>query len=576
MTEPLAYRLRFLEPQTHFVDVELTVADPGAAGFELWMPVWTPGSYLVREYSRHVEELHAEDANGAPLSVTKVRKNRWRVAGSAGAVTVHYRVYGREKSVRTNWVDGDYALLNGAATFLTVAGRERAPHRVRVDLPAGWTRVVTGLPGDAGSGFTAADLDTLVDSPLLCGNPACYEFKVAGKPIVLANQGEGGLWDGAAAARDVAAVVNAYAEFYGGLPFDRYAFLNLLVEGRGGLEHKNSCVLMASRYAYRDRDGYLDWLGLVSHEFFHVWNVKRSRPRELGPFDYETENYTRGLWVVEGITSYYTDLVPARLGLSTQIEYLQILGGKIDQLMNVPGRSLQSLEDAGFDAWIKLYRRDEHTNNSTVSYYLKGGLVAWLLDVEIRRLTGDRRSLDDLMRLLYARYSGEHGFRDEDVQAAAEEAADAPLGDFFDHAIRSAAELDWQPALDHLGLQFPPDTARPRSWLGVETTVNDGRLVVTSVRRDGPAWEAGLTVEDEILAVGGYRVAKPNLAARLQQYAPGTRVEVLVSRFDAVRVIPVVLGQAPLERWKLQVDPDASPEAVAARRAWLGARIPEA
>jgi predicted metalloprotease with PDZ domain len=314
-------------------------------------------------------------------------------------------------------------------------------------------------------------------------------------------------------------------------------------------------------------------LGLVSHEFFHVWNVKRSRPEALGPFDYENENYTRTLWVAEGVTAYYTDLVPCRAGLTRAEEYLKVLGDLIGKLQNTPGRGHQSLEEASLDAWIKLYRPDENTANTTVSYYLKGALVTWLLDVEIRTGTGGKRSLDDVMKLLLERYSGERGFSDLDVQSTVEEVAGKPLGEFFDRYVRGREELDYGPALKSLGLRFKPagkDTGSlPPVWLGLEARGQDGRLVVRQVREGGPSHNAGINFEDEILALGGYRVTPQTFTERLHQFSPGDRVEILISRRDAIRVIPVTLEASSGSPWRLELDPEASGKASAARNAWL-------
>jgi predicted metalloprotease with PDZ domain len=569
MNESLAYTLSFPHPQNHLAEIVLTA--PARDGVvDLWMPVWTPGSYLVREYSRNVEGFAAEDASGRPLPWTKTAKNRWRVeAGTAESIRVRYRVYGREKSVRTNWIDTSFALVNGAPTFLTVRGLERRPHRIAVDPPPGWEQVHTALPFEDGA-FIAPDLDTLVDSPVVLGNPRVYRFSVDDREILLVNLGEGGLWDGERAAADVEAVVRAYRDMYGGLPFPRYLFFNLIVEAGGGLEHRDSCVLMTSRFAFRNRKSYVGWLGLVSHEFFHVWNVKRSRPREFGPFDYENEVYTRCLWVAEGFTAYYTDLVPRRAGLTTEEEYLELLSKQIEKLYSTPGRALQSLEESSFDAWIKLYRADENTPNTTISYYLKGQIVGWLLDAEIRRLSQGERTLDDLMRLLFERHGGESGYTPGDLQAAAEETAGGPLDAFFARAVRSREELDLEPGLRGFGLRFAPDDEDPVPWLGIESETKDGRHAVKTVRRDGPAYEAGLNAEDEILAVGGYRVLPANLGERLKQYESGERVVLTISRDDALLQLPVTLGEAPGSRWRLEADPDAGDEAAAERGRWLG------
>lgn len=586
---PIRYQVRFPQPQTHYVEVVAEVPTDGRDAVELMMPVWTPGSYLVREYARHVEDLRAT-ADGAPLVTSKTRKNRWRVAaGGAAAVRVAYRVYARELSVQGNFVDASFAILNGAPTFLTLAddGGPR-PHEVHVEPAEGWSRVITGLPdapGDpSGHRFIAADYDTLVDCPIYAGNAAVYEFAVDGKPHLLVNEGEGGVWDGPRSAADVEAIVKAQRDFWGHLPYDKYVFFNLLTETGGGLEHANSTVLMASRWATRKRSAYLNWLFLVSHEFFHTWNVKRLRPVELGPFDYENEVYTRSLWVAEGLTSYYDRLLVRRAGLCGDDEVLagDPPGGSgegkakndVERLHDTPGRRVQPLESSSYDAWIKFYRRDENSANTGVSYYIKGAVVGWLLDAKIRRLTAGRKSLDDVMRLAYERHAGAKGFTPEEFRAAAAEVAGADLSDFFRHALETTDELDYSEALDWYGLKFRDGDSgkEPKAWLGVETKNEDGRLLVSQVRRGTPAAAAGLNVGDEILAIGEFRVRADQWSKRLELQRPDESTTLLVARRERLMRLPVTFGREPTESWRLAVRDDATPEQNARRKAWLSGR----
>ncbi|MFL6234765.1 MAG: peptidase M61, partial [Thermoanaerobaculia bacterium] len=324
---PISYTLRFPAPQTHYVKVEARVPTDGRPAVELMMAVWTPGSYLVREYARTVEEVSATTETGKPLPIEKSSKNRWRIeTGQAPEIVVRYRVYSREMSVRNNFVDSDFALINGAATFLTLADGNRRPHEVRVELPSAWKVTASPLPPLPGGGehaYLAEDFDTLVDSPLYAGNARTYPFEAAGKSHLLVNEGEGGVWDGPRSAADAQKIVQTEVDLWGVAPYPRYVIFNLLTENGGGLEHKDACTLMSSRWRTRTREGYLEWLGLVAHEFFHAWNGKRLRPVELGPFDYEREVYTRSLWVAEGFTSYYGGLLVRRAGFSTTKEYLQ-------------------------------------------------------------------------------------------------------------------------------------------------------------------------------------------------------------------------------------------------------------
>jgi predicted metalloprotease with PDZ domain len=587
--EEIRYTLRFPAPQTHYVEVEASIPTGGAPQVELMMAVWTPGSYLIREYARNVEGVAARSAKGVPLPWEKVRKNRWRMeTEGAERVVVSYRVYGHEMSVQADFVDSGFALLNGAPTYLTLADRTPRPHDVSLVLPPGWLTTATGLPA-APDGqphhYRAADYDTLVDSPIIAGNPTVHEFEVDGKKHYLVNEGEGGIWDGPRSARDVETIVRAQRDFWGSLPYDKYVFLNIITEARGGLEHKNSTVLMTSRWATRTRRTYLAWLELVSHEFFHTWNVKRLRPVELGPFDYENETPTKSLWVAEGVTDFYGRLLVHRAGLSGREEYLggsprppaeaDEPTGSIERVQTTPGRLVQPLESASVDAWIKFYRPDENTANTAINYYAKGSVVAFLLDGKIRRATDGAKCLDDVMRVAYGRYSVERGYTPSEFRASASEVAGIDLKDWFVKALETTDELDYSEALDWFGLRFrkkePPKDDKPQKvWLGMTVRPEGGRLLVAQVRRGGPAFDSGFNVGDEILAIGDYRVRPEQWSARLEQYQPNEKVSVLVARRDHLQRLDTTFRPEPTETWKLEPNPDASVEQKARLKAWLG------
>ena len=369
---------------------------------------------------------------------------------------------------------------------------------------------------------------------------------------------------------------------WGGLPYrNKYVFLNVLTENGGGLEHRNSFTVMSSRWATRTRRTYVGWLDMVSHEYFHAWNVKRLRPAELGPFDYENENPTTSLWMVEGFTEYYGALTVHRAGLITRAEYLGTgpetagsLSALINSLQTTPGRLVQSAEQASFDAWIKLYRPDENTNNTAISYYTKGAVIAWLLDAKIRRATNDAKSLDDLMRLAYQRYAGERGFTPEQFKATAQEIAGVPLAEFFRETVEQPGELDYRDALDWYGLKFkqpePAKTETPRkAFIGIETRVDNGRLLVARIPRGTPAFDAGLDVDDEILALGDYRVRADQLAARLENYKPGDSIPILVARRDKLITLTLKLGEPPTT-WQLELKTDATSAQKHHLDDWLG------
>ncbi len=597
MSEPISYTLRFPAPETHLIEVEGRFPTEGRATLELAMAVWTPGSYLVREYAKHVESLTATAEDGRPLAVAKTAKNRWRIAAAGSPrVVVRYRLYAREISVRSDFVDASFALVNGAPTFLAPlapgGGLLPSTYEVRLVLPPAWRTSISPLPALPGAehAYRAESFDTLVDSPIYAGNPEIHRFEAGGRAHLLVDEGTGGddaIWDGERAAADLARLAEEEIALWGTAPYSRYVFFNLLTEESGGLEHESSTVLMTSRWKARTREGRLDWLSLAAHELFHAWNVKRLRPVELDRFDYEREVHTEGLWMAEGITSYYDDLLLVRAGIATREEYLKRLSKQIDTLQSTPGRLVQSLRAASYDAWIKYYRRDENFVNTGISYYTKGAVVGFLLDAHIRRATRGERSLDDLLRLAWRRFSGERGFSEGELRQAVEEIAGRGAGDWLERAVGTTEELDYQEALDWLGLRFTLDRSReggeahegdetrkePAAWLGIETEVQKSRLTVTEVKRGTPAYQAGLNVGDEILAIGDYRVPPESWTERLKAYRPGERAELLVARRERLTRLAVVFGERPARRWKLEVEPKAGYDQKAQLAAWLRSHL---
>jgi predicted metalloprotease with PDZ domain len=576
--EPVRYTLSFPAPHTHYIEVSAVFPTGRRPHVELMMAVWTPGSYLVREYERNVEAVRAEGHDGAALPVEKSRKNRWKVStNGAPAITVNYRVYGREMGVRSNWVESAFAMLNGAPTFITLADRTPRPHEVTITMPAAWKQSITGLSELAGGGpnqYRAQDFDTLVDSPIIVGNPDVQQFTVGGKKHYLVSTPATSTFDSIRAAADVQKIVEQNLKLWGDLPYDKYLFLNMLTESGGGLEHKNSTLIMTNRWTTHTRKSYLSWLGLCSHEYFHAWNVKRLRPVELGPFDYENEVYTRSLWVSEGFTDYYGELNVHRAGLSTREEYLEAISNMIEELQTTPGRLVQSAATASYDAWVKLYRPDENSVNASISYYTKGALIAFLLDGKVRKITNGSKGLDDVMRAAFEKYSGDRGFTPDEFRAVAEQVAGVSLKSFWDAAILGTGELDYTEVLETFGLRFKP--AEPakvdppaKAYLGINTRSDARRLIVTQVRRDTPAYDAGVNVEDEIIAIDNFRVRADRLDDRLDQYKPGATVSLLVARREELVRLDVTLGTEPPKRWQIEVDPSATDASKKQLTNWL-------
>ncbi|TNE84279.1 MAG: M61 family peptidase [Deltaproteobacteria bacterium] len=550
--EPVRVTLSFEDAARHLVDV--TASYPASeGGHELVMASWTPGSYKIRDYAKHVEALQATAA-GEPVAVRKVAKNRWRIEHD-GPVTVKYQVYARESEVQTSFVDEHVAVLNGASLFLWEDAHQ-GPWELSLEVPERWS-VHTALDGE-GAQRSAADLDELLDSPLVLGEADVQRFEVAGRPHAFVSYGFDPPFAPEEVAADLARVVEVQRAFWGELPYDRYLFLALGIGGSGGLEHGASTLMMTPPDAFQV---YEAWLGMASHEFFHTWNIKRLRPVAYGPFDYEHEVYSPSLWVAEGLTSYYGDLLLHRAGLRDQDSLLEGLSGEISYVQRTPGRNVRSLREASFDAWIKHYQSDENTGNTSISYYSKGQVVGWLLDAEIRRRTDSERSLDDVMRLAFERFAGDRGFTDAEFTALVSEVAGEDLGPWLDHAVGSTAELDYGPALAFYGLQFA-EVGEPKPWLGVYMDGSRVRRVV----RDSPAWAAGLNVGDELLAVDGLRVT--NIGDTVGRFAAGQEVTVLFTRRGRIEERKVALGVKP-ESYTLEVVEKPSRAQKKALAAWL-------
>jgi predicted metalloprotease with PDZ domain len=452
--EPIQYTFTVLDPDKHLAGVTARVPTGGQATVTLMMPVWTPGYYVIEDYASRVRNLTAMAPDGTALAISKPAPNRWEVAATGVPfVNLSYTLVAQGRSVTSNWVDAELGVINGGAAFITLAERGRRPHDVRIEMPAVWKRSASGLeaaPGGEANHYRAADFDTLADSPIVAGDLTVREFVSGGTTVVIADAGQHGQWDSAKAAGQIEKFVNETRRFWGFLPFKRYVFLNVFRQGGGGLEHANSTLLTSNPKATQPTIG---WLSFVSHEFFHAFNVKRLRPVELGPFDYENPPRTTSLWFSEGGTTYFGNLMLARAGVMTPDEFLGSMSSAIASLQKAPGRLHQSLEQSSAEVWTNS-NSGVGANAQTVSYYVKGNVVSFLLDARIRRLTGGRKSMDDVMRLAYARYGSDRGFTAEELRATVEEVAGRNLKAWFAKAIGSPGELDYGEMLAWYGLRF--------------------------------------------------------------------------------------------------------------------------
>lgn len=530
-------------PWTHLLEVEMRVRWPQMpAALDLKMPVWTPGSYLVREYARHVQNFTVKSGSGADLAWDKINKNTWQiVTNGQKEIVARYNVYANELTVRTNDLNDDHAFWNNAALLLFPKGQLTAPSTVKVVPYKDW-KIATGLPRAGTNTFRAANYDILYDSPFEVSNFKEANFTSHGKPHRIVMSGEGN-YDLTRLAADIPKIVEEGYKVFGELPYDNYTFLVNLRTGSGGLEHLNSTALLYDRLGFQPDTQYSKFLHLAAHEYFHLWNVKRIRPDALGPFDYETENYTKNLWFAEGATAYYEAVLLRRAGLISEKEMLADKSRLIEQLQARPGRFETSLEEASFDAWIKYYRPDENAVNNQISYYDKGEIVNMMLDLTIREASGGERSLDDVLRYLYADfYKKNRNYTAADLQKAAEKAAGKSLDDFFSKYVRGTVDIDYNATLAGIGLQIKDTSPANKAYLGADLREENGRLTVRAVPAGTPAYEQGLNAGDQIVAVDGYRASLISLQTYLANKKPADKVRLTVFRFDKLRDMDITLG----------------------------------
>lgn len=572
-----SYHVAMPEPSSHLFEVTLQVRgweSPNPGWVDLKMPVWTPGSYLVREYARHLQDFAATTEDGAPLPWRKVAKNHWRIdVQGHHDFQMHYRIYANELSVRTNHLDITHGYFNGAALFCYVPGWEQVPLQVEIALPRADWHVTTPLAplGDRANTFIAANFDELVDSPFEIGKHRVYDFDVAGKPHQLAVWGDGNLEPDPLLA-DMQRVIEVEADLFGGLPYDRYLFLlHLSSQGFGGLEHRNCCSLIYQRFGFRNRDKYDRFIQLVAHEFFHLWNVKRIRPKALETFDYDQENYTPSLWFSEGTTSYYDLVIPYRAGVYDVRTYFNSLNKEITRFLTTPGRQVQPLAESSYDAWIKLYRQDANSPNSQMSYYLKGEMVSLLLDLLIRERHNNTRSLDDVMRQMWGQFGQpEIGFTPQDLEQTIAAIAGTDLTEFFQRCLQTTDDLPFDNYLEPFGLRLVADGDNSLPYLGLTLKSENGREVIKFVERHSPAQRVGMDAGDELLAINGIRVTADQLNDRLRDFQPGHLIQVAFFHQEELRLTMLTLEDPRPTRYQIGVCDRPSRRQEQKFQGWLG------
>jgi predicted metalloprotease with PDZ domain len=595
------YQIRPHDLALHLFEVTLTVASPNKAGQEFSLPAWIPGSYMIRDFARNIVQIKAE-SKGKVVRLKKLDKQTWRAAPCEHALTVRYQVYAWDMSVRSAHLDQTHGFFNGSSVFLRVHDQESLPHVVDIQRPQGATyakwRVATALPElkakryGFGS-YVAENYDALIDHPVEMGTFELMRFKAHGVAHDFVMTGKVPNLDQTRLCADLKKICEAQIAFFEPVtkkaPVSRYVFMTQAVgDGYGGLEHRASTALICSRSDLPVKgqtemsEGYRGFLGLCSHEYFHTWNVKRIKPAVFAPYALERETYTPLLWLFEGFTSYYDDLILLRSGVIDEAAYMKLLAKTVNGVMRGSGRLKQSVAESSFDAWTKYYRQDENATNAIVSYYTKGSLVALTLDLTIRTETKGRKSLDDVMRLLWRRYGRDfysmgnksgRGLTESELEAVFDEVTGLQLKSVFDRAVRGTRDLPLEELLAqvsvHLENKNKNTNAKPA--LGVRTSRDGSDCKLAAVYEGGVAHQAGLSAGDVLIAIDDLRVTASNLDTLLKRYRNGDSLYIHAFRRDELMqfTAQIKADTAPQFSLSLQEKPVAG---VRLRKSWLRGR----
>ena len=570
----LRYTLSMPRPSSHIfeVTIDVTGLPSGGDAFDLLMPVWRPGRYLILDFAGGVLRFESHTSGGAPLEWTRPDKSTWRIR-TAGAANIraHYEVYADEFDLRTRGLDDEHAFVNGTSVFMYSPECRDRPCDLTVVPPRGW-HVTTGLDSTAVNRFLAPNYDELADCPLEIGTQEDFAFDAEGVPHVLSIFG-GGNWEPDTLIRDIGKIVRVNREFWGSLPYRRYVFLlHCTPNEGGGTEHVNSTIMGIQPFVFRNQEAYRGFLGLVSHEYFHTWNVKQIRPAALVHPDFQKENYTEELWMAEGTTSYFDGVLLVRAGLSTRSRFLEGVARAVYNDRLRPGNRVQSIALSGFDAWTKYWRGNRESFNEESDYYEKGAAASLVLDLEIRHATGGTRSFGDVLRGLYRRFPRTgRGYTNADVRACAAEVGGKEMTAVFDSLVYGTAPIAWERVLAYAGLELIPADGAPAVWTGMDVAESGGRTRITRVIAGSPSYGAGLDAGDEIVAFEGGRISSAALQERLKDFRAGQSVRVTVFRNDRLRDFVVHLEPPAVTPYRITESVNMTPGEKAILDGWLPA-----
>ncbi len=529
------------DPSSHLFEVEMTIDRYRASTVDVHMAAWRTGRYMMLDFSGGVQQFSAVNERQQPLKFKKTDKDTWRIEkGSASSVIIRYKVYANEFNLRTRELNAEHAFVDPLTVFLYVDDLKNNPLRLTVKPFGNW-KVTTGLEEVPGERFTfmAPNFEYFGDCPLEIGTQQDFEFFVDGKKHIISIYGEGN-WNIDTLIADFTRIIIVNKELWGDLPYEKYVFqIHCQPNAGGGTEHINSTIMGVRPFIFTNAKAYKGFLGLVSHEFFHTWNVKQLRPKGISPYDFSRENYTEELWVSEGTTSYYDDLMLVRAGFSDASSYLDIITQMVNNERSRYGNTVQPLAESSFDAWVKFWRGRQNAQNAESDYYGKGSHVSLMLDLEIRHRTNGERSLDDVLRTMYRRFPRTKGFTNADLQKVCEETGGGSFAEFFADYIYSTVPIPWEKVLAYAGLTVVSKDTVKKVGLGITTADVGEKTRITNVLPGSPGARAGLDINDEILALNGFRVRSAELTERISSLTPGDEAVIAVFRNDKLVTVPV-------------------------------------
>jgi predicted metalloprotease with PDZ domain len=573
-TPTIEYTIGMSKPSSHLLEIELRLQNlpTGTGGIDFLLPVWRTGRYVLFDFAGGVQEVSAVDGSGSPLHWAKTDKSTWHVdKGRATGVAIRYKVYANEFGDRTRGLNEDHAFIDACAVLMYVERYRHAPLSVTVKPYQDW-HATSGLESDPQNPLRllAPNYDVLADSPIEVGRQKDFVFEVDGKKHILMIFGEAN-YNAETMIKDLTTIVKANKEFWGDLPYNKYVFmLHITPRGGGGTEHLNSTIMGTGPGSFKTPAGYQGFLGLVSHEYFHTWNVKQLRPRGISPYDYMHENYVKELWIAEGTTSYFDGLILVRCGLSPATQMVTSLAGTVQYDRQRPGNKIQSLSESSYDAWVKFWKGGQQSFNSESDYYGKGSAVSMLLDLEIRQRSNNKHSLDDVMRALYRRFPlSAKGYTVDDLQKISEEFAGSSLKTFFDNYVHATTPLDWESILRYAGLDLQALDSERKASLGAQTFDQNGRTMIRSVLTGTPAYDAGLDIGDELVAINGRRVRNSDLQDRIAEFKAGDKIKVTFFRDDVLREYDITLRLQDVPSYKVVKTANPTPLQKSIYESWL-------